>query len=219
MKIIVNDEKLNQTLEEKMKKLLSLVFVVMLAGTSLATVHDVEIVDFSFSPSSLTVNAGDTVRWTNHDNAPHTTTSDTDIWDSGTLTNDQSYEYVFSTVGNFPYYCAIHPSMTASVLVTEATDIEEKVELAIPENFGLNQNFPNPFNAMTTVSFSVAQPASAVLGIYDITGRLVETLYNGSIETGEHSLTWNATDYSTGIYFYRLTIDGKSETRAMALLK
>jgi len=202
-----------------MKKSLLFVFVVMLAGSSLATVHDVEIVDFQFSPSSLTVNAGDTVRWTNLDSAPHTSTSNTDIWDSGTLTNDQSYEYVLATVGDFPYFCGIHPSMTATIMVTEVTGIEDAVDYSIPENFNLNQNFPNPFNAITTVSFSVNKSASAVLGVYDITGRLVETLYNGSVETGEYLQSWDATGYSTGIYFYRLTVDGKSETRAMALLK
>ncbi len=202
-----------------MIKLLSLVFVAMLAVSSLAMVHDVEIVNFSFSPPSLTITAGDTVRWTNHGSAPHTATSNTNIWDSGTLTNGQSYEYVFATVSDFPYHCEIHPSMTAAIIVTEATGIENDAEYTIPDSFRLNQNFPNPFNAVTTVSFSIAKPASAALEIYDITGRLVETLYNGTIEAGQHTLIWNSSGYSTGIYFYRLTIDGKSETKTMILLK
>jgi len=202
-----------------MKKLLSLIIVIMSAVGSLAAVHEVEIIDFSFSPSSLTITAGDTVRWTNHDGAPHTATSNTGIWDSGTLDNGESYEYVFATVGEYPYHCAVHHSMTATIIVTEATGIEHDVEHSIPENFRLNQNFPNPFNAITNISYLATRPAWAHLEIYDITGRLVETLYDGSIGAGEHTVTWNAANYSTGIYFYRLAIDSKTETRTMVLLK
>ncbi len=77
----------------------------------------VVIEGFSFVPQSVTVNAGDTVRWINNDNTEHTTTSDGPGWDSGTLTPGTSFTHVFATRGAFTYHCAIHPEMTGTVTV------------------------------------------------------------------------------------------------------
>jgi plastocyanin len=71
------------------------------------------------SPSSLTVSVGDTVTWTNHDGVAHTSTSNTGVWNSGSLSNGQSFSFIFSTVGSFPYHCTIHPSMTGTITVTQ----------------------------------------------------------------------------------------------------
>lgn len=80
----------------------------------------VEIVDFAFSPSAITVDVGDTVVWTNTGAAPHTSTSDggqADAWDSGALTTGQRFSRAFSTPETFTYFCAFHPFMRASVTV------------------------------------------------------------------------------------------------------
>src|SRR5207249_10262495 len=73
--------------------------------------------NFAFSPAILTVYQDTTVRWTNMDTAPHTSTSDTGIWDSGTLAQGQTYSRRFDTVGTFPYHCTVHPNMMANVVV------------------------------------------------------------------------------------------------------
>lgn len=78
---------------------------------------DVTIQDFSFSPTPVTINAGDTVRWTNNGPSTHTTTSDTSLWDSGNLGVGQTFSFTFSTVGTYAYHCAIHLSMHGSVIV------------------------------------------------------------------------------------------------------
>lgn len=83
----------------------------------------VDIVDFAFSPSAVTVDAGDTVVWTNTGAAPHTATSDAgqaDSWDSGTLGTGQTFSHTFSTPGTFTYFCAIHPFMRGTVTVRQA---------------------------------------------------------------------------------------------------
>jgi plastocyanin len=75
-------------------------------------------VDYAFNPASLTISAGTTVVWTNNGQAPHTTTSDTQIWESGTLNNGQSFSYQFNTPGTYPYHCEIHTSMQGTIVVT-----------------------------------------------------------------------------------------------------
>ena len=77
----------------------------------------VSIVNMSFSPSSITVSAGTTVKWTNNDNMTHTVTADDASFDSGNITSGSSSSKTFSTVGTYKYHCTIHPSMTGTVVV------------------------------------------------------------------------------------------------------
>ncbi|HEY7032485.1 MAG TPA: cupredoxin domain-containing protein [Thermomicrobiales bacterium] len=80
----------------------------------------VEIQDFQFSPATLEVTVGTTVTWTNAGNAPHTVTSDDGVFDSGQLSNGQTFSFTFDQVGTFAYHCNIHPQMTAQIVVKEA---------------------------------------------------------------------------------------------------
>lgn len=77
--------------------------------------YTVNIANFSFSPSSITINAGDTIVWTNNDSAPHQIAGNG--FGSGALSNGQSYSFKFSSAGTYNYHCAIHPSMTGLVIV------------------------------------------------------------------------------------------------------
>ncbi|PKN73602.1 MAG: hypothetical protein CVU50_02485 [Candidatus Cloacimonetes bacterium HGW-Cloacimonetes-3] len=88
----------------------------------------------------------------------------------------------------------------------------------------LNQNYPNPFNPETTISFDMPKAANANLSVYNVKGQLVKTLLNGRADFGRNNLVWNGTDnsgssVSSGLYFYRLSTDGKVETRKMMLMK
>jgi flagellar hook assembly protein FlgD len=95
----------------------------------------------------------------------------------------------------------------------------------MPVADALNQNFPNPFNPSTTVAFDLAKPAMVRIGIYDVSGRLVRTLINRSMEAGSHDVGWNGTNNAgtgvpSGMYFYRMTTsDGFTATRKMILLR
>jgi plastocyanin len=87
-----------------------------------AALVEVDIEGNAFSPATVTVQVGDTVRWTNNDGVPHTSTSTgngDDEWDSGNLSNGESYERVFETPGEFDYTCTVHPMMTGTVTVEE----------------------------------------------------------------------------------------------------
>lgn len=87
-------------------------------ATPAVGVTQVRIVGFAYTPATVQVKAGTTVTWTNEDTAPHTVTFKNGMRDSGVLRQGQSFSYTFTTAGTYPYYCAVHPSMTASVVVT-----------------------------------------------------------------------------------------------------
>ncbi len=85
-----------------------------------ATVQ-VAIQNFAFSPRTLTIAPGDTVVWTQQDSAPHTVTSDTGAWTaSADLGSGQTFSHTFTTAGTFPYHCAVHPNMTATIVVASS---------------------------------------------------------------------------------------------------
>jgi len=88
-----------------------------------------------------------------------------------------------------------------------------------PVSFSILSNYPNPFNPTTTIQFSVSTMTIASLGIYDISGRLVETLVRGDFEAGEHEVIWNAVNHSSGIYFVELTSGKNRSVQKLVLLK
>ncbi|MCP4229497.1 MAG: cupredoxin family copper-binding protein [bacterium] len=93
------------------------VALVILASAAFAATHDVSIEGFAFVPQNISIVVGDTVRWTNNDTPPHTSTSDTMDWDSGALDNGDTFEFTFNTADSYPYHCDIHPTMTGTVNV------------------------------------------------------------------------------------------------------
>lgn len=79
--------------------------------------NEVFIEGNTFRPSTITVTAGTTITWTNKDGVNHTVTSTTGLFDSGSISSNGNYPHTFTTAGTFPYYCTIHPFMTATVIV------------------------------------------------------------------------------------------------------
>jgi len=77
----------------------------------------VEIEDFVFKPAEITVAPGTKVTWINKDEAPHTATSNDKIFNSGGLDTDDKFSFVFTDKGEYPYFCALHPHMKATITV------------------------------------------------------------------------------------------------------
>jgi plastocyanin len=77
----------------------------------------VKIDNFSFSPATITVPVGTTVRWTNRDDIPHTVVSDDKVFKSKALDTDEAFTYTFTKPGTYGYFCSIHPKMIAKVVV------------------------------------------------------------------------------------------------------
>jgi plastocyanin len=86
-------------------------------GSAHAADLEVKIDNFTFNPQQITVKAGTTVTWTNHDDIPHTVTSSTQAFKSKVLDTDEKFSFTFTTPGSYPYFCSLHPHMTGSIVV------------------------------------------------------------------------------------------------------
>lgn len=93
------------------------------------------------------------------------------------------------------------------------------VETALPRSYTLSQNYPNPFNAESVIEYGLPSGGDVELVVFNLLGQRVETLVNGYRQAGYHSVIWDASHYSSGIYFYKLTANGKTLTKRMTLLK
>jgi plastocyanin len=87
-------------------------------GTGGPGVNEVFIQGIAFNPSTITIAANTTITWTNKDAISHTVTSDSGLFDSGTIGPNGTFSHTFAAAGSYPYHCKIHTSMTASVTVT-----------------------------------------------------------------------------------------------------
>jgi hypothetical protein len=126
------------------------------------------------------------------------------LWPSkGTIRNDMG------TFGG--PHCADLPQIITSV--------DERTQENIPDEFKLFQNFPNPFNPSTTISFSIPSSAFTSLKVYDIIGNEVAILVNEEKSAGDYSVNFNALLLSSGTYFYRLTAGSFTEIKKMILLR
>jgi plastocyanin len=79
--------------------------------------RSIEISSFAFNPASLTVKVGTTVTWTNQDSAPHTVVADDGSFASQKFSKGESFNFIFTKPGTFQYFCSVHPSMRATVIV------------------------------------------------------------------------------------------------------
>ncbi|MBK9334306.1 MAG: T9SS type A sorting domain-containing protein [Ignavibacteria bacterium] len=89
----------------------------------------------------------------------------------------------------------------------------------VPDRFSLSQNYPNPFNPVTTIKFEIRTSSNVKFTIFDALGRQLESLVNERLTTGTHSLTFDGSSFSSGVYFYKLDAGEFSETKRMILLK
>ncbi|MFA4839991.1 MAG: DUF2334 domain-containing protein [Candidatus Neomarinimicrobiota bacterium] len=87
------------------------------------------------------------------------------------------------------------------------------------DGFRLQQNYPNPFNASTTITYSIPKVANICLEVFDQSGRKVAELVNRRQSAGSYSVRWNAERFSSGLYFYRLRMNGQTSTKKCLLVK
>ena len=143
------------------------------------------------------------------------------IWDSwGASIRDL---YILNTAGDI----ISQQNVTAGI----PTDLEEQIisllstdAEVIPDKFIIKQNFPNPFNPKTTISFEIPLEGLVSLTIYDIQGKVVRKLVHRSRLVGSQNMVWDATNdkglaVSAGMYFYRLEFNDVVKTMKMLLVK
>lgn len=127
------------------------------------------------------------------------------VWEGDTLVNlpETAYEGNAPDIGAFesPYSVAI--------------DKED----AFPMEYAVEQNYPNPFNPTTTIEFSLPRSGLVTLTVFDLQGRVVETILNEQMATGQHKVLWNAVNVSSGIYFIRMQGGDFRQVRKVMVLR
>jgi len=116
------------------------------------------------------------------------------------------------TVGDYIDY---EPWLSDSVQAIGIKNLEK----SIPTGFNLYQNYPNPFNPVSNIKFDLHKTAQVSLIVYDILGREVTALVNEKLNAGIYEVSWNASAYSSGVYFYRLTAGDYTAAKKMILIK
>ncbi len=100
-------------------------------------------------------------------------------------------------------------------VITNAVAVENDA----PAAFAVDQNVPNPFNPSTTISFNLANAGDVTIDVFNVAGQKVDTLVDGFMDAGSHSVVWNASAFSAGVYFYTVRSGGFSKTIKMTLVK
>jgi len=101
---------------------------------------------------------------------------------------------------------------------TTVVSVEDETQ-NVPTEFSLSQNYPNPFNPSTTIKFSVPQQTNVVLKVYDILGSEVANLVNETLYAGNYTINFNASQFASGMYIYKITAGNFVTTKKMILLK
>jgi hypothetical protein len=99
------------------------------------------------------------------------------------------------------------------------TSSADEPTLGTIQSFSLEQNYPNPFNPSTEIGYKLSKAAEVRLIVYDIVGKKIATLVNQVQQSGHHTVTFNANNLASGMYFAKLKADGKEQTRKMMLTK
>ena len=104
-------------------------------------------------------------------------------------------------------------------LINEYTVTGIKQAPVLPDGFALSQNYPNPFNPTTNINFSVGKLSHVELTVYNVLGQKVATLVDQRTPAGTYRVTWDASNMSSGLYFYRMKTDNLTVTRKMMMIK
>lgn len=212
-----------------MNKIIIFIMLVVILITSdiiAQTTHDVTVANFSFTPSQLTIKVGDIVRWTNSGGFHNVVADDNSFTSGAASTINWVYEHTFNSPGSNPYYCSVHGGpggvgMSGVITVQAATDVDDKV--LTTTDYKLFQNFPNPFNPSTIITFQVFVQSSVSLIVYDIIGNQVATLLNEEKPAGKYTVNFDASNtgklLSSGIYYYKMRAGNFSEIKKMVLIK
>ncbi|NOR45095.1 MAG: T9SS type A sorting domain-containing protein, partial [Candidatus Delongbacteria bacterium] len=100
-----------------------------------------------------------------------------------------------------------------------AIDHESSIDGNMPLETSLEQNYPNPFNPTTTINFSIVEAGNVAMNVYNFSGQLVSSLVNGTMSAGFHTVNFDASNLSAGVYYYTLEADNMTMSNKMILVK
>lgn len=126
----------------------------------------------------------------------------------------EAVDHVTYAAGN---NAAVFPS--GSAIIEAATGIEDFDNSALPAEFKLFDNFPNPFNPSTNIRFQIPRAGFVTLAVYNVAGEKVASLVNETLQAGSYQFNFDAANLSTGVYLYRFEVAGFSQVKKMILIK
>ena len=132
-------------------------------------------------------------------------------------TGDDSTTTLYFTLSTWNPYTVV--LMKSTLRLLRAPTFVNNENSTLPIAFLLEQNYPNPFNSATKIAFELPTSSEVVINIFNSAGQQVAELVNGRKPAGYHSVTWNSSDYSSGIYFIRMMADAFIQTRKCVFLK
>ena len=134
----------------------------------------------------------------------------------GTTTEVNNYSFTDKSVdaGNYSYRL-----MQKDFDGTFAYSPEVEVEVSLPLEYSLEQNFPNPFNPTTTIRYAIPEDNFVSIKLYDVLGNEVITLVNEQQQAGRYEMLFNASSIASGVYYYQITSGNFNQTRKLVLMK
>jgi hypothetical protein len=115
------------------------------------------------------------------------------------------------------YVLMLYGLQISPIIIDDITAIHE--EPVKPDDATISRVYPNPFNSSTTIKYGLPEVGRVRIDVYDLLGCKVETLVDEEKQVGQHQVVWDASDYSSGVYFYRIEWGDFTETKKMILLK
>lgn len=112
-----------------------------------------------------------------------------------------------------------YPQSLCLWYVGQSTGAIEPEDVLLTTDFELYQNYPNPFNPVTDIRFSLAENSKVNLSVYNTNGQLIRTLLDGKTEKGYYTVSFDASELNSGMYLYKLDVNGKVQTKKMLMLK
>lgn len=203
-----------------------LFILVITSSIGLSVTHTIGNSGTTFVPSSITINLGDTVKFVIESIHNAVEVSEA-TWNANQATSNGGFTVPFgggtvvlTQAKKYYYVCQPHAEfgMKGTITVTQITDVKN-LEGKEPNEFALMQNYPNPFNPETEIRFTIQDAGFTSLKVYDVIGREVTTLVDKNMSPGEYSVTWNAANKPSGMYFYQLKSAGIDKTRRMILVR
>jgi len=197
-------------------------FILLLCAslTGFAATQTINNSGYTFSPSSITINLGDTVSFVLA-SIHFAVQVDQSTWnaDGGTsnggfVTNTGGGIVVPTAVGTYYYVCGYHYSlgMKGIITVVEPTGVNDP-HRTLPQTYELTQNYPNPFNPSTVISYQLPTESVVHISVVNIQGSEVATLVDGPEPGGYHSIRWSAVNFASGLYFYRMEATSRVDPR------
>jgi plastocyanin len=176
----------------------------------------------TYSPDSILVFVGDTIRWQgNFAMHPLSSTSVPPGAVSFHQASSDVFDYVVTVAGTYLYQCDFHFSsgMKGKIIALGTSGVNNTYTSMQPDAFRLRQNFPNPFNPSTTISFDIPSPTHVSIKVYNLIGEMIATIADENMSAGSYSMVWNAASIPSGVYFYRLNAGQFTQTRKLMVLK